>query len=356
MTIKLDNTMNNSLRNSSIEILRLILIFGIILMHCFGEYYSTCQGADLYFGILINSVFNCGVSCFMLISGFYGLKFNLHKFIRIIFLVLFYSYIDFAIKIILSGKFSFASLLKTVFPLLTGKYWYITCYMIIYLLCDYIELFIKNITLIRFKILLIVLILIYYLAPTFLYFQIMNDSGKGIVNMFIVYLTGRFLRQYLDISKFKYSTLFIAFLLNLVFIFTITLCACVILGGVGIRFPIMFRDNSIFIFVNSLIVFLLFIRGEFYSKIINTLSSCILGIYLLESTVRYIIITIPYDELITQSFFGGAIIKTITVSCIVFISSLLIELLRKLCVHILNVDKILDSGVNIIKKTVQNFL
>lgn len=61
-------------RNSSIEVLRLLAIFGIVVMHVNGPLLSTAFGSNSIWIQIENSFFNCGVSVFVLISGYFGIK------------------------------------------------------------------------------------------------------------------------------------------------------------------------------------------------------------------------------------------------------------------------------------------
>jgi len=66
-------------RNSSIELLRIFAIFGIVTMHINGELMSSAQGSTAAWIQLENSLFNAGVSVFVLISGYYGIRRTWHK-------------------------------------------------------------------------------------------------------------------------------------------------------------------------------------------------------------------------------------------------------------------------------------
>lgn len=81
----------SKVRNSNFELLRIICIFGIISMHSFGAFLHTAIGASRFYGTLINSVFNMGVSCFMLISGYFGIRFSVRKFVTLETTFIFYA-------------------------------------------------------------------------------------------------------------------------------------------------------------------------------------------------------------------------------------------------------------------------
>lgn len=78
-------------RNSSIEALRLLAIFGIVVMHVNGPLLSTAFGMNSIWVQIENSIFNCGVSVFILISGYFGIKRTSRKILLLEFSALLYS-------------------------------------------------------------------------------------------------------------------------------------------------------------------------------------------------------------------------------------------------------------------------
>lgn len=70
-------TLKNKERNSSIELLRILSIFLIIMMHVGSLicYTNASMMNKIWLGA-INAIGNCGVSCFILISGYYGVRFS----------------------------------------------------------------------------------------------------------------------------------------------------------------------------------------------------------------------------------------------------------------------------------------
>lgn len=278
--------MTQQRRNSSIELLRLICILGIITMHTFGRFYQTATGINLLYGTLINSVFNMGVSIFMLISGYYGIKFSIEKVIKIEIMVLTYSILDAMLSYVITGRYSLWELPKAVFPIATRKYWYLSVYVVFCFFSQYINLIPIKLSKRKFSQFLILLFVFFSIMPTITYYEILGDGGKGVVNMLLVYLIGRYIRIYninLERKKLAGFTFFvvgIGTLLNY-------LCAQVC-GGVGVMAPFA-RDNSITIVLGSIGVFLIFLSWNFYSAVINYVASYVLAIYIIESPVRKIL-------------------------------------------------------------------
>ena len=78
-------------RKSGIELLRILCMFGIVYMHTFGSMLETVHGGNMALAVFENALFNCGVSCFVLISGYFGIKKNTRRLIKLDLTVIFFS-------------------------------------------------------------------------------------------------------------------------------------------------------------------------------------------------------------------------------------------------------------------------
>lgn len=97
--------MSNS-RNSSIELLRLLAIFGIVVMHVNGSVLNGGNGGLCLNSVwlqLENSIFNCGVTIFILISGYYGIRRNSGKILVLEGSALFYSLVGVILAFLKNG-------------------------------------------------------------------------------------------------------------------------------------------------------------------------------------------------------------------------------------------------------------
>lgn len=143
------------------------------------------------------------------------------------------------------------------------------------MLAPYLEKAIHALSRKEFLLLLIVLIFLFYLLPTCFYYQIMEDSGKGLVNMITVYLIGRYLRAYpikLNIKNWGmlWATAFsLTFGLNMILSFLV--------GSVKLPFA---RDNSIFILIQAVAAFHIFANTAFVSEVINKFAGFVFPIYI----------------------------------------------------------------------------
>ena len=79
-------------RNSNLEMLRILAIVMILYIHAFGLISGmgyTNFGREIT--VLANCICNIGVSCFILISGYFSIRFDWDKIIRMEIMVIFYS-------------------------------------------------------------------------------------------------------------------------------------------------------------------------------------------------------------------------------------------------------------------------
>ena len=129
-------------RNSSFELLRIIAIIFIGFLHSMGiAYKGQLSEANNLLGDVINAVCNTGVCCFILISGYYGIRFKAGRFVQLCILTTLYSILVALLNS--NGKFDF-SFYKALFVIPRYGNWFMACYLITMLLSSYINNFVEN--------------------------------------------------------------------------------------------------------------------------------------------------------------------------------------------------------------------
>lgn len=63
-------------RSSNFECLRILAIILILIMHSYAQANCKENLFNLFVGYVISAIGNIGVSCFVLLSGYFGVKFN----------------------------------------------------------------------------------------------------------------------------------------------------------------------------------------------------------------------------------------------------------------------------------------
>ena len=342
-----------NVRQSNFELLRLLCIFGIVTMHTYGSLYGTATGINLIYGVFINSLFNTGVSIFMLISGYFGINGTAKKFLQLELKIIFYSVLSTITICCVQNHWSPTDIIKAFFPVISGKYWFITSYMLLLIFSNYLNKVPNNLERKDFEKLLFLMFSIFSIIPTIVQFHIMNDSGKGFANMLLMYYVGRYIRLYWN----KPPNILKKIKLMLVGIiateFSLNLALTLIRGGVGVYAPFA-RDCASTIIVASILIFLWFEHLNIRSKLINNIAKHVLAVYLYENAIRtcysnFLDITIYSEEwylcIVIAIYVIGVIISCIFIDLIRgFVAkpfeNIIYSLWNRFCSYLDNTDKV----------------
>ena len=307
-------------RSSGIELLRIICISGIIFMHTFGSLNDNLYGFNREISIFINALFNTGVSCFILVSGYFGIRFNIQKLIQLDLVIIFYSFIG----TVLAGDLSAKSLILSCFPIISRKYWFLSCYFALCFLAPFLNKASESIAKKSFSKLILILLLILSIIPTFAFFELTMDGGKGIAQMIMLYLIGRYIKLYFPqfISQKKILGVLII-CLSIIFLLDSALS---ILKGV--QMGTFCRDCSIFIIISAICLLLLFREFNFYNTFINHIAGNVMPLYVFESFVRIYVLNRFVD--LTYYIKSSALILYVTlyVFAVIVICMLVNEIRR----------------------------
>lgn len=266
-------------RNSSLEVIRLVCIFYVVYWHSINPYLDQMASFNVAPVNLINSLCNNTNTLFMLLSGYFGIRLNLEKLIKLDLAIIFYD----VLYLILFGTIGAKSLLISLMPITFKSHWFLTCYFVIAFLSGFLNQIPEKLSRNTFRNLLLALIAIFYVLPTFVFYEIIEDSGKGVVCMTIVYLVGRYIRKYYGDISFKKGPLAIVFVVSIlvptVLNFGLSMIKGVFMGMYS-------RDNSIFMLISSVVFFLFFREMHFTNRLINHLTPNIVILYCIEGYVR----------------------------------------------------------------------
>lgn len=119
------------------EVLRIIAMFSIVLGHVF---YHGFQGQFAESDFL-RPFTNCGVNVFILISGYYGIKFKLKTLLNLLLMVSFYTLLSLvAVYFIDETEFSIRQMSGVILPFCGNHYyWFVTCYIMLYMFAPLIN-------------------------------------------------------------------------------------------------------------------------------------------------------------------------------------------------------------------------
>lgn len=353
-------------RDSNFELLRIIFMFFIVLYHTIlhGNILTNSTGVSNYIFYFIMFLIISHVNLFMLITGYYQVnaKFKLKKIISLLAQIGFYNIIINTILYV-SGlvEYNNVSFVKSIMFFKTNDYWFVECYIIVYLLSPFFNKFINSCDRTTLKKLIIVLIMSFAFIPFFTGGLFHYSSNLTVSQYIIMYFIGAYIRKYNLDSKILSSISITQKRAVLIVIFI----TCVIFN-VSLYYLSKFfssLDSNIFrelasqiniykfnygnpiIVLQSLSIFLLFSTFSFKSKIINSISSLTLGVYLIHENgnIRANIYKWLWIDP-GEAIYGKSIIaKVLVVACIIFITCLLIEFLRKIIFKLLSRNKYINN-------------
>lgn len=279
-------------RNSSIELLRLVCIFGIIFMHTIAYGGNELSKLNRILLIFTNCFTNLGVTCFMLISGYYGVRFQLDKLIKLDLMIIFYTMLHQGIKVVLGVPVGKMDLLSMVFPILSNQYWYLTAYFIIAILSGYLNTAAEKLGRERLQKMLCVLLFLFSVVPTFLHFDILGSEGKNVVHMTMIYLLGRYIRLY-EHHTYRIKRLLLLLISNILLTFVLEMGLFLLTG----YYSWFYRDCSVFTIVSAVLLFLIFQTIWFENAIINRVASAVLAVYVFSfGFQRLVYLFLPLEE------------------------------------------------------------
>lgn len=308
-------------RNSTVEAVRILAIFGIIMMHSTGSFFSGVPvGANCVFLILINDLGNIGVTLFALITGYYGIKNVRRKCLEMQQKIFFCSVISFAgITISSPENITTGNMLKAVFPVAGRVYWYATCYFYLLLVSPFLEKITEKLDRYSMYKFVMTLILILSIIPTIFFFfpDTMQDGGKGMAWIVACYFVGGGYQRFRISEKISTQKLAVCFLVTQVAMFVGNTMLSIRRGFLYVPFA---RDCSFFILVSASCVLLLAVKKKRNSRVINQIASNVFVVYLTEGAVRTLITYFSgfavYDD-------RWMLIADVTMSAMVLVTCLL---------------------------------
>lgn len=217
----------NGRRIIGIDLLRILSMFGIIGLHILNQgglinnlsFYTT----KYQIVTIILIVFYTSVNIFAIISGYLNVK-KIHnqsnRIIELIFIMLFWCIVITMIFYLFNFSsfrdYGLSGIKQGIFPILYGRYWYITCYFLLFFMIPYINKLCTSLKKEDLKKLLIILFVLLSVIPCILFnndlFKILN--GYSPFWLIYCYMIGAYLKLYeIKWDKKKIILLIIMFLL-----------------------------------------------------------------------------------------------------------------------------------------------
>ncbi len=256
------------------------------------------------YGIWIIEAFAIvAVNCYVLLTGYFLCEksFRLGKLIESAAQVWFYSY-GILLLLLLSGTIRVGSLssydfYEILMPIQMNHYWFMTTYLLLYLLSPILNLGINNMTKSQLQVSIVLLLVYESLLKSLLPIQFANDQdGYGIVWFICLYLIAAYCKKY-GIHYFKsakQSFLHYVLFVGAIFVqFLVWQQIYFKLDAFGDSINNVYHYNHIFVLAASISLFYAFsfltIKEGWIATSIHKISPFMLGIYLFHehTLLRY---------------------------------------------------------------------
>lgn len=342
-------------RRSGLELMRICSMIMVLILH----YNSNCgflngYGAGHIVPQLFESLCIIAVNCFVLLTGYFQYKsdFKVKKLLNLWLEVFFYSVLLFLFDFFVNGKgLETDRLLKTVFPVSTGRFWFISNYFVLLLLTPFINKLISVLT--KKEHLKLILISAAVFSVVLCVFgnsvALKFERNYDFIWFIVLYLTGAYLNKYPpEIKKGKaLAVYFGASLITFISKYAIGFLMRVkvfnviftLLSGGNVRMLETYSSFTSFAAAVSLFIFFsgLEIKSRGLRKAVNFTAALVLTCYLLPGEWTWNLVNPAgrYSAPVTVLYSAGVIAAIFIVCC-------LIELLRQLLFIPLN--KVIRTG------------
>ena len=350
--------------NSGINLFKIFSMFMIVLLHVIGKggVVYNVVGARFFSSYFLQNMNFCAVNCYALTTGYlmYGKKLRISRIAELWFEVLFYSVVISAVMIPLHTElFSAKNIVFSFFPIVSGKYWYMTSYFFMYLFIPALNCFAEKSEKHIYKIVITCIFVLSTLSYIIREDSFKINNGYSALWLSIMYLLGAYMKKY-DIGKKirKYTAL-------LLYIIS---AACSFFFSFYFKFPMKnflnvnvnyLQYTSPFVILCAVFLFIFFSKLNFKTKsekFINFITPAALGVYLIHTNpfiFDYIISGIA--DFLNKENPAFIILGIIGISLAIFIICIVIDLLRIQLFRLIKINalcKRLDSVLKTKKKEI----
>ena len=282
-------------RNSSIELLRIIVMLMIVGCHfaTHGGFSFDKQAITIprLWWNVIEMGGNFGVDVFVLISGYYLVTdrytgINVKKTCKLWGQIFFYSVALFLLAFVIGkGTLTPSSIIKALLPVSSAKWWFASTYFVMYLLHPYLNRILLSLNKKQYQTLIALSLVIWSIIPTFTTFTI---ESNVLLEFLMYYSIAGYIRLY-GLNPSIKSKHWLILWLSFSFV---TYLSSLIFMALGMKiesfdaFELHFYSRqSILTILRSVSFFMAFTTWKIKSnRFINTASSATFGVYLLHDS------------------------------------------------------------------------
>ena len=310
-------------RESNIELLRLVLMLMIVIVHFLGHNILsasnsiTSNNAHFFSSNLLFSLVVCAVDCFVLISGWFSIKFSVTKLIMFLLPICLYQFLISLVYHPFGAEIS-------INPF---AYWFIPPYVALMIMSPILNRGINALSKKAYIALLACLTLIFILPLD----SLSGMHGKNSFIFIYIYCLGFFLKKHFS-NRYSQAAYFTSFVIATLLIFAETIGLEKINRFEGSK-TLSYSYDNILIVLAAVFLFLTFNKMKVKSVIINKLSASAFFVYIItENTNCWKHSTHSIYKLMDVAGWENSsyyILLILVASILTFVTALVIDLFRR---------------------------
>lgn len=276
-------------RESKFELLRIISMCMIIAYHYVGHgiginNLSLVSPINRFFLQEFFMFGKIGVNLFVMLTGYFGIKttsINKDKLLKLSIQTTFFQYFGIVLFIILGNNIEIKSLITFLFPIIFNKYWFITAYVVMFLLSPYINRGLMTLSKKEYQNLILLLLVIWCFIPTFSNQLYSGFNWTQQIWMIVTYIFGAYIRLYPPKLKSITILVCLSIVLLLGSVIVISIIARFIYSKATPYITYFCWSNSILAVFCTFMLFIFFVNLKIsHNNMINRLGTSALSVYL----------------------------------------------------------------------------
>ena len=330
-------------RDSNMELLRIVAMLLIMVIHASNRALPMPNSEDIvanpsstFLQFTARGFSIMGVDVFVMLSGWYGIRPRLSRIGELLFQILFFGLLCLLAKYILTGgqlPYSPIQTLLTLFILDNTSYWFIKCYLGLYLFAPVLNAFVEHATKQQFALTLCGLFAFQFVFGWVFESTTWICAGYSLPSFMCLYLLARFMKVHHP--KFTRQSRLVDLSVYLGAVAVLSVGVFLLRRYLGLG-GVLYFYNSPVVIIAAVGLLLFFSKLSFSNQAINWLGISALSIYLTHSSN---FIGGYYDECIRQWFYDETrttfLIYTVLLIAGVFFGSIIIDKARLLLWHFL---------------------
>lgn len=349
-------------RQSNFELLRVIAMLMVTILHALGHGGVLEQYEFGSFGYIfwwfIETLSYVSVNLFILITGYFMVNsnFKISRIINLAVQVEFYSLICLmTAKFVLHEEINLEDIIRAIFPLTGGIYWFVSAYAVLIILSPFLNKFIHLIDKNTHLQVCLLLIGVFCVIPTFFFWgHDKLSNGSDFVWFIVLYFSAAYINLYnkdtpcLNYKRKRYFIIYVILCILCVLSRLLIGQACKIIFGRPNGAGLFYSYNSIIIFAASVSLFMFSknfeIKNNLLSKSVISIGSVCFGAYLWSDNPflrkpLWDFVSLPQ---MVKNVMGGVILIPIAV-LIIFLIGCIIEWFRSVFLNVTGISKLMKK-------------